>query len=114
MCTHVDLLISMAKKMRDLYEAHRSITPAMVEEFTYPVQRARDFVRIVHPRYAQRRSLHAFTDFLDMYTALVEEADRMRIMNDPSAISNFLERVQALQRQGEHVKAVLAQEEQGG
>lgn len=110
MRTHVDLLTSMAKKMHDVLEDHRPLTPAMMEEFLYPLKRARDFVRIVRPRYAERHSLRAFTDFLDTYAALVKEADRARILNDTSV--DFPKRVRALQEQGERVKAILAEEEQ--
>lgn len=110
MRTHVDLLTAMAKKARDVCEDQRPITPALVQEMTYPLQRARDFVRIVRPRYAQRRSLHAFTDFLDTYAALVSEADRLRIVRHPPV--ELFARVQALQQQGEQVKAILAEEEQ--
>ncbi|MCS6926232.1 MAG: hypothetical protein NZ578_10085 [Candidatus Binatia bacterium] len=110
MRTHVDLLTSMAKKARDVCEDQRPITPALVQEMTYPLQRARDFVRIVRPRYATRHSLRAFTDFLDTYAALVSEADRLRILRHQPV--ELFARVQALQQQGERVKAILAEEEQ--
>lgn len=106
MRTHIDLLVSMAKKMSDLLEDHQTIS---MEEFTYPLDRARDFVRIVSSRYAERRSLQAFSRFLDAYAELVKEIDRLR--GQSADVTAFRERVAALREQGEQVKALLAEEE---
>ena len=108
MRTHVDLLLSMAKKMSDLLEDRRTVTPTMMDEFSYPLERARDFVRIVRPRYAERRSLQAFALFLDTYTALVREMERLR--EHPGAATGFRERVAALREQGTQVKTILLEE----
>src|SRR5262245_18636667 len=43
MRTHIDLLLSMSKKMSDVLEDQRTITPNMMDEFSYPLERARDF-----------------------------------------------------------------------
>jgi len=107
MRTHIDLLVSMAKKMGDLREDHRTIS---MQEFSYPLDRARDFVRIVSSRYAERRSLQAFNSFLDTYAELVKETDRLQEQRDET-INGFRDRVAALQEQGEQVKALLAEEE---
>jgi hypothetical protein len=108
MRTHVDLLVSMSKKMSDLLEDQRTITPNMMDEFSYPWERARDFVRIVSPRYAERRSLQAFSRFLAIYAELLKEIDRLRLHNDDTTA--FGERVTALRAQGEQVKAILVEE----
>jgi len=108
MRTHVDLLVSMAKKMGDLLEDRRAITPNLMDEFSYPWERARDFVRIVSPRYAGRRSLQEFGRFLDIYAELLKEIDRLRLHNDDTTA--FRERVTALRAQGERVKAILVEE----
>jgi hypothetical protein len=92
--------------MSDLLEDHRTIS---MEEFTYPLDRARDFVRIVSSRYAERRSLQAFSRFLDAYAELVKEIDRLR--GQSADITGFRERVAALREQGEQVKTILAEEE---
>jgi hypothetical protein len=105
MRTHIDLLLSMARKLNDLLEDHRPIVP---QEFSYPLERARDFVRIVSSRYAGQRSLQAFNDFLDAYAEVVKEADRLQRQNEDR--SGFRKRVAALQEQGEKVKAILAEE----
>jgi len=105
MRTHIDLLLSMAKKLSDLLEDHRPISR---QEFSYPLERARDFVRIVSSRYAGRRSLQAFNDFLDTYAEVVKEADQLQRQNEDTG--GFRSRVTALQEQGEKVKALLAEE----
>lgn len=109
MRTHVDLLLSMSQKMSELLEDRRTISPTMMNEFSYPLDRARDFARIVGQRYAQRRSLQAFNQFLDTYAELVKETDRLRVLQGESA--GFRERVNVVRKQGEVVKAILAEEE---
>ena len=109
MRTHIDLLLSMADKMGSLLEAERTITPAMMSEFSYPLERARDFARIVGRRYAERQSLQAFRQFLDIYAELVHETDRLRVLNGD--LSGFHERVAALHKQATVVEAALAAEE---
>jgi len=108
MRTHIDLLISMSKKMSDLLEDQRAVTPNMMDEFSYPLERARDFVRIVSSRYAKRQSLQAFSHFLDTYAELLKEIDRLRLQHDDTTA--FRERVVALREQGERVKAILVEE----
>ncbi len=108
MRTHVDLLVSMSQKMSDLLEDQRAITPNMMDEFSYPLERARDFVRIVSARYAERRSLPAFSHFLDTYAELVKEIDQLRVQHGDATA--FGERVAALREQGEQVKAILVEE----
>lgn len=114
MRTHVDLLISMAKKMNALVEDRHTIAPSMMEEFSYPLERARDFVRIVSSRYAERQSLRAFTDFLDTYAELVREVDRLRVLRSNEKPMDLSQRIEALQEQGARVKAILAEEERTG
>jgi hypothetical protein len=110
MRTHIDLLLSMAKKMNDLLEDRRPITPKMIDEFSYPLERARDFARVVRSRYAGRQSLQAFDRFLDTYAELVQETDRRRVLNED--LTDFHGRVEALREQGAQIKAILADEEQ--
>jgi hypothetical protein len=109
MRTHVDLLISMADKMTHLLEDGRAVTPTMMNEFSYPLDRARDFVRIVHPRYVERKSLQAFGPFLDAYEVLVHDMDRLRLQHEKD-VNGFRHRVEAVKAQGERVKAILVEE----
>lgn len=105
MRTHVDLLLSMARKMNDLLEDRRTIS---MQEFSYPLERARDFVRIVSSRYAERQSLQAFKSFLDTYAELVKEADRAQGRDEGTG--EFRDRFTVLREQGEKVKAILTEE----
>ncbi len=108
MRTHIDLLLSMAKKMHDLLEDRQTITLAMMDEFSYPLERARDFRRIASQRYAGQRSLHAFSRFLDLYAELVHEVDRLRVVDGD--VAGFHKRFATLQEHGAQVKAILAEE----
>lgn len=109
MRTHVELLLSMAGKASSLLEDQRAITPTMMNEFTYPLERAEDFVRIVKGYYAERKSLRAFEDMLVVYTPLVQEVDRLRAMQGD--LSSFRERVRILREHAERVEAALVEEE---
>jgi hypothetical protein len=65
--THVDLMIALAAKRHDLHVAEAP--PSHLAEFRYPLERARDFARIVGPRFGERESFRRFTGFLDAYEA---------------------------------------------
>ena len=105
MRTHVDLLLSMATKMGDVLEDDRPIVTA---EFSYPLARAQDFMRIVSARYGEQRSLQEFRHFLEMYAELLKEPERLRGHNEN--IVGFRERVAALRQEGQAVKALLTEE----
>jgi hypothetical protein len=109
MRTHVELLLAMSDKVSGLLEDQRRITPTMMNEFTYPLERAEDFVRIVKRYYAGRKSLQTFEEMLAVYTPLVQEADRLRILQGD--LSGFQERVRLLQEHAERVEAALVEEE---
>lgn len=99
----------MSDKVSGLLEDQRRITPTMMNEFTYPLERAEDFVRIVKRYYAGRKSLQTFEEMLAVYTPLVQEADRLRILQGD--LSGFQERVRLLQEHAERVEAALVEEE---
>lgn len=65
--THVDLMVALAEKRRDLHVA--KTPPRHLAEFRYPLERARDFARIVGGRFGERESFRRFTAFLDAYDA---------------------------------------------
>ena len=109
MRTHVELLLAMADKVSGLLEDQRPITPTMMNEFTYPLERAEDFVRIVKRYYAGRKSLQAFEDLLAVYTPLVQEADRLRLLQGD--LAGFQERVRMLQEHAGRVEEALVEEE---
>ena len=58
--THVQLLNEMAQKL-DAVTREEDAPPASFAEYRYPLERARDFVRIVTPRFGGRRSLASRT-----------------------------------------------------
>ena len=108
MHTHIQLMLAMTDKMNRLLKDNDTLTPAMMNEFLYPLERARDFSRIVAQRYADRPSLAAFNQFLDLYQSLVTEADRLRVQ--PSSLDHFRAQTQAVRDQATRVETLLASE----
>ena len=114
MRTHVELMLSLSEKLTRRIEASAAasdagtLSPVMMNEFFYPLERARDFVRIVAPRYAERDSLAAFTQMLERYERVVREADRLRVQ--PGPLDDFHLFRQAFREQAIHVETVLAAE----
>ncbi len=70
--THVDLLVSMVTKLQDVTAEGEA--PARMAEYRYPLDRARDFVRIVEGRFTDRASLQALRALCDAYERTLEEA----------------------------------------
>jgi hypothetical protein len=101
--THVELMLAMAAKRRDL--AVPEGVPPNPSEFSYPLERARDFVRIVRDRFGELESYRAFEAFLARYAAFLAstakpEADREALGRD----------VEELRAQGQAVIAALDRE----
>ncbi len=109
MHTHVELLLAMTDKMSRLVEDNETITPTMMTEFFYPLERARDFVRIIAQRYPDRRSLSIFSQFLDIYERIVNETDRLRIISGD--LSTFRTYVQTLQQFAPRIETALREEQ---
>ena len=108
MHTHIQLMRSMTDKMNRLLADNDPLTPAMMNEFLYPLERARDFSRIVAQRYADRPSLAAFNRLLDLYQSLVTEVDRLRVQ--PSSLEYFRSQTQAVRDQATRVETLLTSE----
>lgn len=108
MRTHIQLMSALTDKMNRLLEDNDPLTPAMMNEFLYPLERARDFSRIVAQRYADRSSLAAFNRLLDLYQNLVTEADRLRIQ--PGSLEYFRSQTQAVRDQATRVETLLDSE----
>ena len=89
MRTHVVLLQAMADKIVEVTETDGA--PQSLAEYRYPLERARDFARIVGRRYAERESLKAFLAFCDAYERvlrLVEARSGPRgTSNDPALLA---------------------------
>lgn len=108
MHTHIQLMSAMTDKMNRLLEDKDPLTPTMMNEFLYPLERARDFSRIVAQRYADRPSLAAFNRLLDRYQSLVTEFDRLRVQ--PGSLDHFRSQTQAVRDQAAQVKILLDSE----
>ena len=101
--THVELMLAMAEKRRDLGAQNQP--NAGSAEFVYPLERARDFVRIVRDRFGDRQSFREFERFLARY------ADFLTLAAAPRADPELLtEEVKALRAAAERVVAALDQE----
>jgi hypothetical protein len=101
--THVELMLALAAKRRDL--AVREGVPPNPSEFSYPLERARDFARIVRDRFDERPSYRAFEAFLERYAAFLASAAK------PDADPETLGRdVAELRAKGQVVIAALDRE----
>ena len=109
MRTHIELMQDMTDKMTRLLEENDAITPTMMNEFLYPLERARDFARIVSPRYAERPSLQAFQQLMDIYEGLVAETDRLRLQ--PGNLNDFQSQAQTFRDRAAQVESILTSEE---
>lgn len=109
MRTHVELLLAMTDKMGSFLEDDRAMTPRMMNEFLYPLERARDFVRIVRRFYEGRTSLEQFERLLAVYADLLEETERLRVLKGD--LAGFRERAALVREWAERVEAALAAEE---
>ena len=116
MRTHVELLLAMTDKMGSFLEDDRAMTPRMMNEFLYPLERARDFVRIVKRFYEGRTSLEQFERLLAVYADLLEETERLRVLKgdlgaEQGRPPGFRERAALVQEWAGRVEAALAAEE---
>ena len=109
MRTHVELLLDMTDKMGSFLEDDRAMTPRMMNEFLYPLERARDFVRIVKRFYEGRTSLEQFERLLAVYADLLEETERLRVLKGD--LAGFRERAALVREWAGRVEAALAAEE---
>ena len=78
MQTHVDVLVSMARKGVDLV-ASRRLAPESMPELTYPLERAEAFARTAGERSTEPlASLVAFRELIVRYRELIDALDRVR------------------------------------
>ena len=93
--THLEVLASYASKLESLAQAGRSVPPERWGEFTYPLERARDFARIAGKRFADRGSLDRFALVLDRYAELLDELGRL---GEPQAAEEVARKRSALEQ----------------
>lgn len=106
--THLALLLDYATKLQILADDHRPVPPEAWGEFTYPLERARDFSRIVAQRFPGRRSLALFDQAVAQYAELVASPD---ILTRPDAAADIARRVAELRQLAEATRGALAEEE---
>jgi hypothetical protein len=85
--THLVLLISYSDKLESLAEDHQAVPPERWGEFTYPLERARDFSRIAAKRFPGRASLERFDVALDRYQDLLGELGQLAAPGAVDAIA---------------------------
>jgi len=97
----VQLLRAMAQKLDDVTREDGA-PPASLAEYRYPLERARDFARIVGTRFEGRPSLAAFRACCDAYDDVVKAAESLHGGAD---VDGTLARARAVL--GERAAAVL-------
>jgi hypothetical protein len=102
--THVQLLTEMARKL-DAVTREQDGPPVSFAEYRYPLERARDFVRIVTPRFSGRRSLAAVSAHCDTYGAVLDASERW---NADAAVASRTAMDAALARLRETGAAAIA------
>jgi hypothetical protein len=108
--THLVLLEQYAAKLDSLARTEDGVPLEGWAEFTYPLERARDFARIAARRYAGRASLQSFRVVLDRYAALVDEP---AFLLRPGAVATIGTRRAELERAVAKTREDLAREREG-
>ena len=104
---HLDLLSLFAAKLGALAEDERTVPVQEWGEFTYPLERARDFARVAAGYYPERASLHSFGDALTAYGALVADP---AILSGADAAATVAARRATFSAAVERTRADLARE----
>jgi hypothetical protein len=89
---HLEVLGLYAGKLQALAQDEHVVPAQDWGEFTYPLERAREFARVAESRYPDRGSLKAFLEALDAYGALVADP---AILAGPDAARSVAARVAA-------------------
>lgn len=108
--THLEVLSLYAGKLLALAQDDRTVPAQDWGEFTYPLERARDFARVAEARYPERASLRSFLAVLDAYGGLVADP---AILSAPDAASDVATRVAAFTAAVERTRDDLDREGAG-
>lgn len=87
---HLEVLGLYADKIEALAQDEQTVPAQDWGEFTYPLERAREFVRVAESRDPGRASLPAFREAVDAYGALVADP---AVLSAPDAAAVVGERV---------------------
>jgi hypothetical protein len=104
---HLEVLTLYAGKLAALAEDEGTIPIQDWGEFTYPLDRARDFARVAATHYPDRASLSSFRRVLDVYGALVADP---AILSEADARSTVTAKVASLAAAVARTRADLARE----
>jgi hypothetical protein len=86
--THCELIEDLSVATLAQVEASPPrIVPGDVERLRYPLERAREFIRIAEQRHADSESLAELTALVGVYAELIDAVERMRVgMTDGTPI----------------------------
>ncbi|MBY0277626.1 hypothetical protein K2Z84_20015 [Candidatus Binatia bacterium] len=104
---HLEVLGLYADKLQTLAEDDRTVAAQDWGEFTYPLQRAREFEHVAASRYPERASLKAFQRALEAYAYLVADP---AILSAPDAAADVAAKVTAFRAAATAAREALATE----
>jgi hypothetical protein len=107
MQTHLEVLSLYVSKLAALAQDERTIPVEEWGEFTYPLERARDFARVAAAHYPDRASLQSFESVLAAYGALATDP---AILSRANAAAMVATRQAAFTAAVERTRADLARE----
>jgi len=107
---HLEVLGSYATKLEALAQDERTVRAQDWGEFTYPLERAREFARLGAARYPERASMRAFQRALDAYGALAADP---AILSNPDARSVVAAGVATFRAAADEARADLERERAG-
>ena len=104
---HLEVLGLYVAKIQALAQDEQTVPAQDWGEFTYPLQRAREFAHVAESRYPDRASLNAFRAALDAYAALVEDP---AVLSAPDAAEVVAARVGRFRTAADAARAALVRE----
>jgi hypothetical protein len=108
--THLSLLLDYGEKLRELAQDGEKVPPERWGEFTYPLERARDFARIARKRFPDRASLRDFDAAVERYAGLVADP---RVLDGSDAAARVAAQFDGLRQSVETTRRTLAREQAG-
>lgn len=101
---HLDVLTQTAAKLCAVVESGKPLRTEDMAEYTYPSQRAREFLR-QFGRYRERRSYQQLSTLLDRYDVLVQAVDAARAQQHVPDLQQLTRERDALQRSADDIRA---------
>jgi hypothetical protein len=107
---HLEVLSLYASKLSALAQDEHTVPAQDWGEFTYPLERAREFARVARARYPDRDSLREFEAALAAYAALVDDP---AVLSSRDAVATITARAAAFAGAAAATRAALAREAAG-